>query len=90
MRFDAEHRSRSRTTSYGRRERERPTLVVDGPPADAGVRCGTGSGFTLAAAVLGFFVITLDAVVVNVAIPAVRGELGGGISGLQWWSTPTR
>jgi len=31
-----------------------------------------------------FFVITMDAVVVNVALPAVRGELGGGISGLQW------
>ena len=44
----------------------------------------TGSGFTLAAAVLGFFVITLDAVVVNVALPAIRRELGGGISGLQW------
>src|SRR5436305_7803310 len=44
----------------------------------------TSSGFTLAAAVLGFFVITLDAVVVNVALPAIRRELGGGISGLQW------
>jgi MFS transporter, DHA2 family, methylenomycin A resistance protein len=45
----------------------------------------TGSpGAALAAAVLTFFVITLDAVVVNVALPAVRGELGGGITGLQW------
>jgi EmrB/QacA subfamily drug resistance transporter len=42
------------------------------------------SGFTLAAAVLGFFVITLDAVVVNVALPSIRGDLGGGITGLQW------
>jgi EmrB/QacA subfamily drug resistance transporter len=39
---------------------------------------------TLAAAVLGFFVVTLDAVVVNVALPSIRGELGGGITGLQW------
>jgi len=38
----------------------------------------------LVAAVLGFFVITLDAVVVNVALPAIRAELGGGITGLQW------
>jgi MFS transporter, DHA2 family, methylenomycin A resistance protein len=45
---------------------------------------GSSSGFTLAAAVLGFFVVTLDAVVVNVALPAVRSELGGGITGLQW------
>ncbi|MDQ3825135.1 MAG: DHA2 family efflux MFS transporter permease subunit [Actinomycetota bacterium] len=44
----------------------------------------TGVGFTLAAAVLGFFVITLDAVVVNVALESIRGELGGGITGLQW------
>jgi DHA2 family methylenomycin A resistance protein-like MFS transporter len=34
--------------------------------------------------VLTFFVITLDAVVVNVALPAVRRDLGGGIAGLQW------
>ena len=40
--------------------------------------------WALAAAVLGFFVITLDAVVVNVALPAIREELGGGITGLQW------
>jgi MFS family permease len=29
-------------------------------------------------------VITLDAVVVNVALPSIRGDLGGGITGLQW------
>jgi MFS family permease len=34
--------------------------------------------------VLGFFVITLDAVVVNVALPSIRRDLGGGITGLQW------
>jgi DHA2 family methylenomycin A resistance protein-like MFS transporter len=45
---------------------------------------GGGAGFTLAAAVLGFFVITLDAVVVNVALPSIRRDLGGGITGLQW------
>ena len=38
----------------------------------------------LAAAVLGFFAITLDALVVNVALPSIRTELGGGITGLQW------
>ncbi len=47
-------------------------------------RVNSSSGFTLAAAVLGFFVITLDAVVVNVALPAIRREPGGGIAGLQW------
>jgi EmrB/QacA subfamily drug resistance transporter len=44
----------------------------------------TGAGFTLAAAVLGFFVITLDVVVVNVALESIRREVGGGITGLQW------
>ncbi|UGQ13959.1 MFS transporter [Yinghuangia sp. ASG 101] len=39
---------------------------------------------TLAAAVLGFFVITLDATIVNVALPSIRDALGGGITGLQW------
>ncbi|WP_270889615.1 MFS transporter [Pedococcus sp. 5OH_020] len=35
-------------------------------------------------AVLAFFVVTLDAVVVNVALPSIRESLGGGIQGLQW------
>lgn len=39
---------------------------------------------TLTAAVLGFFVITLDATIVNVALPPIRDDLGGGITGLQW------
>jgi len=34
--------------------------------------------------VLGFFMITLDAVVVNVALPSIRAGLGGGLTGLQW------
>ena len=38
----------------------------------------------LAAAALGFFAITLDALVVNVALPSIRHDLGGGITGLQW------
>src|SRR5438093_6412259 len=39
---------------------------------------------TLTVALLGFFVITLDALVVNVALPAIGRDLGGGITGLQW------
>lgn len=42
------------------------------------------AGRSLAVALLGFFVVTLDALVVNVALPAIGGELGGGITGLQW------
>jgi MFS transporter, DHA2 family, methylenomycin A resistance protein len=48
------------------------------------MRGASSSGVTLAAAVLGFFMVTLDAVVVNVALPSIRADLGGGITGLQW------
>jgi len=41
-------------------------------------------GWSLAAALLGFFVVTLDAVIVNVTLPDIRRDLGGGMSGLQW------
>ncbi|MGH3160778.1 MAG: MFS transporter [Streptosporangiaceae bacterium] len=43
-----------------------------------------GSGYTLAGVLLGFFVITLDAVIVNIALPSIRHDFGGGITGLQW------
>ena len=39
---------------------------------------------SLAVAMLGFFVVALDAQIVNVALPHIRAELGGGLSGLQW------
>jgi MFS transporter, DHA2 family, methylenomycin A resistance protein len=38
----------------------------------------------LTAALLGFFTVTLDAVVVNVTLPSIRNDLGGGVAGLQW------
>jgi Major Facilitator Superfamily len=39
---------------------------------------------TLAAAVLGTSVVFLDATVTSVALPAIRGDLGGGLAGQQW------
>lgn len=39
---------------------------------------------SLIAALLGFFIITLDALVISVALPAIRETLGGGVTGLQW------
>ncbi|WP_328325384.1 MULTISPECIES: MFS transporter [unclassified Streptomyces] len=41
-------------------------------------------GIALFAALFGFFLITLDATVVTVALPAVSSDLGGGLAGLQW------
>jgi DHA2 family methylenomycin A resistance protein-like MFS transporter len=43
-----------------------------------------GAGFALGAALLGFFVIPRDALIVSVALPAIGSDLGGGIGGLQW------
>jgi len=51
---------------------------------NSGARGVSRPGFTLAAAVLGFFVITLDPVIVNVALPSIQRDLGGGMTGLQW------
>lgn len=39
---------------------------------------------SLAVAMLGFFVVALDAQIVNVALPEIRNDLGGGLSGLEW------
>jgi DHA2 family methylenomycin A resistance protein-like MFS transporter len=59
----------------------------DGPVTDTSSTSSDerrGAGFALAAALLGFFVITLDAVVVNVVLPSVQADLGGGVTGLAW------
>lgn len=45
---------------------------------------GRSAAAALIAALLGFFVITLNAVIVNVALPAIQRDLGGGMTGLQW------
>lgn len=55
-----------------------PTLNSSG-----GARRAT-AGISLAVALLGFFVITLDALIVNVTLPVIGSELGGGLTGLQW------
>ena len=39
---------------------------------------------TLVAAIMGSFVALLDSTVVNVALPAIRDDLGGGLEGQQW------
>ena len=45
-----------------------------------------GKRLALLAAIMGSFVAGLDATAVNVALPAIRGDLGGGLAGQQWVS----
>jgi DHA2 family methylenomycin A resistance protein-like MFS transporter len=51
-------------------------------PPTAGPRAP--AALTLTAALLGFFVIALDASAVNVALPQIEKTLGGSTAGLQW------
>ncbi len=43
-----------------------------------------GSTAALALASLGFFLITLDVSIVNLALPSIAADLGGGTSAQQW------
>ena len=40
----------------------------------------------LAACILGTTVVTIDSSAINVALPAIAGDLGGGLAGQQWTS----
>ncbi len=60
------------------------TAVPGAGTRAAGRAQNPAAAWSLAAALLGFFVVTLDAVIVNVALPDIRRELSGGMSGLQW------
>lgn len=59
---------------------ERPTE----PAGNNGPRGEPRPTVSLVAAVLGFFVVTLDTFVVNVALPAIGRQMGTGMAGLQW------
>jgi EmrB/QacA subfamily drug resistance transporter len=54
--------------------------LIDGRP----VATSREKQLTLLAAVLGTSVVFLDASVTSVALPAIRGDLGGGLAGQQW------
>jgi DHA2 family methylenomycin A resistance protein-like MFS transporter len=58
-----------------------PVTESTAPPA---VEPRSSTRVVLIAALLSFFVISLDGSVVNVALPAIQRSLHGGITGLQW------
>jgi MFS transporter, DHA2 family, methylenomycin A resistance protein len=57
------------------------TMTTSGP---ASSRTGSPGRLPVLLASAGFFLITLDILIVNVALPAISGELGGGTLGQQW------
>jgi len=61
-----------------------PMTGVALPRADADAAAAGAARTALSAAVVASFIVTFDAVVVNVALPRIRSDLGGGITGLQW------
>jgi hypothetical protein len=67
----------------------RSASVTDSPshatgPAERQDQRPGSAGLVLAASCLCFFIVTMDATVVNVALPAIGRSLHGGIAGLQW------
>src|SRR5215207_5637400 len=56
-----------------------PSSRTDAPPAST-------KRLVLVAAILGTTVVTVDSTVVNVALPAIEVDLGGGLAGQQWTS----
>ncbi|MGW3283496.1 MFS transporter [Streptomyces sp. NPDC001002] len=68
-------------TRSARTDRSDRTPVVPGEPAPPRASSPTT---VLAAALLAFFVISLDGSVVNVALPAISHDLRGSMADLQW------
>ena len=61
------------------------TQAAGPPAAPQHVGFGTPRGrWVISAAVLGSGIAFLDSTVVNVALPHIGADLGGGLSGLQW------
>lgn len=61
------------------------TQAAGSPAAPQHVEIGTARGrWVILAAILGSGIAFLDSTVVNVALPHIGDDLGGGLSGLQW------
>ncbi|WP_406021286.1 MFS transporter [Nocardioides sp. NBC_00850] len=60
------------------------TAVAHEVPSGGPAAAPAGSVRALLAALLGFTVITVDVSAVNIALPYLHRDLGGGMAGLQW------
>ena len=61
-------------------QRERPPRAAAGD----GTISGPHRGWTLAIVSVGLFMVVLDNLVVSVALPSIRNELGASIQALEW------
>lgn len=61
-----------------------PHTSVTAPVADPPAVQDTAARVVLILSSLGFFLITLDILIVNVALPSIDRELGGGTTAQQW------
>jgi len=48
------------------------------------LRVAASARFTLVATILGSSIVFIDATVVNVALPPIQRDLGGGLAAQQW------
>ncbi|MFF3918639.1 MFS transporter [Streptomyces sp. NPDC001852] len=64
--------------------RRHPDQPRPAAPPTAAPAAPRRSGLALVASLLGFTVITIDVSAVNIALPAIRSSLDGGMAGLQW------
>jgi MFS transporter, DHA2 family, methylenomycin A resistance protein len=60
------------------------TCAGDGRRAAEPARAAPAGLIVLLAALLGFFMLSLDSTAVNVALPGIERTLGGSTAGLQW------
>lgn len=52
--------------------------------ASSSAPTGSSKRFVLYSALVSFFLISLDGSAINVSLPAISKDIGGGMSGLQW------
>src|SRR6478609_4268668 len=62
----------------------RPETTLPAPVPPSSMADAPRARLTLMIASLGFFLITLDILIVNVALTSIGKELGGGTASLQW------
>jgi EmrB/QacA subfamily drug resistance transporter len=72
-----------RPRSAARRDAPGPDRPSSSVPLTQ-ITADTRKRLSLLAAIMGSFVALLDSTVVNVALPAVENDLGGGLAGQQW------